>query len=373
MRHTSRLGASRRYVFLPVVVLIFSLILGQTVRGQAPSAPSPELDQRVTSPALPAAWNDGVKTLAEKIAAAVKPSRAISLEIKNISSLGGSEVEAVRVGLEEELTSRGLQLRSSGVAVEVTLSENFESYIWVAEIRRNGKEEIPQRVAILPVPIVPAQSSRKKQERLVLAASLVWQQVREFFDFDVYYWPVGVSHSTLIVLESDRLVYYRSTSNDWQVWTTVELPHSKSRRRDTRRGIFPGDHLVISPGVTCSGIIVQPEKLKCELTDVTYTIGDGWLGTRPPGYEDVVGSELGQRCGGDTVAIATGDGDWTEPDSMQGLLFETYASGAVPSGSPIKFDGPVMAMKGGLNLRAIVHNLKTGNYEGYIVTATCNE
>jgi hypothetical protein len=314
-----------------------------------------------------------VRALAEKIVSAVKPSRAISLEFKNISSLGPADVEAIRAALEKELADRGLKIESSGATVEVTFSENVESYIWVAEGRRNGKGETTERVAILAVPIVRAESSRKKQERLVLSVNRVWQQRREFFDFDVDYWPAGVSHSTLIVLESDRLVYYRSISNDWQLWTTVDFPHSKSRKRDASRGIFPGDHLVVSPGVSCSGIIAEPEKLKCEPTEVTSTIGSGWVGPNVRGYEDVVGSELGQRCGGDTVAIATGNGDWTEPDSMQGLLLETYASRGVPSGSPIKFDGPVLVMSGGVSLRAIVHNLKTGNYEGYIVTATCSQ
>ena len=84
----------------------------------------------------------GVKALAEKIAAAVKPSRMVSLEMKNISSLGASEVEAVRVGLETELTGRGLRLGSSGVAVEVTLSENVESYIWVAKIGKGETSRI---------------------------------------------------------------------------------------------------------------------------------------------------------------------------------------------------------------------------------------
>src|SRR6202040_1655777 len=96
MRYASRLGSSRRYVFLPVVVLIFSFVIGQTAHGQAPGASSPQSEQRVISPALPAAWNDGVKALAEKMAAVVKPSRAVSLEVRNISSLGAGDVDAVR-------------------------------------------------------------------------------------------------------------------------------------------------------------------------------------------------------------------------------------------------------------------------------------
>ncbi len=153
MRHTSRLGASLRYVVLPVVVLIFSFVLGRTVRGQASGASLPQSEQSVTSPALPAAWNDGVKALAEKIAAAVKPSRAISLEVNNISSLGSSEVEAIRAALETELTGRGLQLGSAGAGVEVTLSENVESYIWVAEVRRNSGEDKTERVGLSVVSV----------------------------------------------------------------------------------------------------------------------------------------------------------------------------------------------------------------------------
>ena len=76
-------------------------MVGRAACGQAPGASSAQLEERVASPALPAAWNDGVKALAEKIAAAVKPSRAISLEIKNISSLGPVDVEAIRAGLKK--------------------------------------------------------------------------------------------------------------------------------------------------------------------------------------------------------------------------------------------------------------------------------
>jgi len=47
---------------------------------------------------------------------------------------------------------------------------------------------------------------------------------------------------------------------------------------------------------------------------------------------------------------------------------------AVLSGGPIEFDGAIMSMHGDdrESVRVIVRNLKTGNYEGYIVTATCS-
>ena len=180
MRHIARLGASRRYVFLPVVVLIFSFMLGRTAHGQAPGASSAQLEQGVASPALPAAWNDGVKALAEKIVAAVKPSRAVSLEFKNISSLGASEVEAVRAGLEKELTSRWVTdcSRRSG------RSDAFREQRWL-RLGGGGPEEYeeggPSRVAIVLFPD-PRRRRNGTTESLALSR-LVWQQPTEFFGF----------------------------------------------------------------------------------------------------------------------------------------------------------------------------------------------
>src|SRR4029077_18776762 len=102
MRHKSRICHPPQYIIaLAVLIFSFQLITTQIAHGQIPSTPSSQTsDQRVASPALPTAWSDGVKALAAKIAAAVKPSRAISLDIKNISSLGAADVEAIRAAIE---------------------------------------------------------------------------------------------------------------------------------------------------------------------------------------------------------------------------------------------------------------------------------
>src|ERR1700751_4245752 len=181
MRHTSRLGASLRYVFLPVVVLVFSFVLGRSAHGQAPS--SPQSDQRVTSPALPTAWNDGVKALAEKIVTSVKPSRAISLEINNMSSLGAADVEAIRKALETELQNEGLRIVPGEEGVEVTLSENSDGYVWVAETRRDSKQKNSSKVAIISVSKRAVISTGGNAESLALSKRLVWQQSTQFLDF----------------------------------------------------------------------------------------------------------------------------------------------------------------------------------------------
>jgi hypothetical protein len=373
MRHTALLGASRRYFFLPVVVLIFSFLFGRTVHGQAPSASSAQSDQPVASPALPAAWNDGVKALADKIAAAVKPSRIISLEVKNISSLGPADVEAIRVALEAELQTGGLRIVPGGADDQVTLSENTDGYVWVSETPRNTKRGDPSKVAIVSVSKVARISTDGKAESLALSKRLVWQQSTEFLDFLIAERPTTVMSSSLMILEPDRLVYYRSTTPHWQLWQAIPFPHVGRGSRDFQGRISTSFQKVWGPGGECSGDLGDPTTMKCS-PRITILAG-AHVGVKIPGHEMYQGELLSERCGDKSVALVSGNGDWTEPDSLQGYLFSDVVNpNAVASGGLIEFDGPIMSMQADdrESARVIVRSLKTGNYEGYVVTATCN-
>jgi hypothetical protein len=93
----------------------------------------------------------------------------------------------------------------------------------------------------------------------------------------------------------------------------------------------------------------------------------------------VPGSETGEAvllkadCGDAQTALASGNGDWSQPDTLRGYLLRKKS--ATASGAALDFDGPVLALTAGADgeARAVVLNLKTGNYEGYSVSATCGE
>ena len=372
MRHTSRLGASLRYVVLPVVVLIFSFVLGRTVRGQASGASLLQSEQSVTSPALPAAWNDGVKALAEKIAAAVKPSRAISLEVNNISSLGSSEVEAIRAALETELTGRGLQLGSAGAGVEVTLSENVESYIWVAEVRRNSGEDKTERVGIFSVPRAVLEIGNEPKVRLVLSQKLIWEQSEKILDFAIVD-TSSSNFSRLLVLSAGSLRFYRAANTRWELERDIPIPHSAPWPRDVSGWIDAGKSRAYIPGEVCDGNFSQPESVRCGSSGPTRN-------TRPElrikieGHEGVDTATVGPVCGESLGALAAGTADWTQPDSIQGYLSQDGR--VVESGTPIETDGPVLSIypnEAPGSARAVVWNLRTRNYEAHIVTATCSQ
>ncbi len=68
----------------------------------------------------------------------------MSCEIRNLSSLKADETARVEQTLKAELQNRGIRISSSGSAamVVVTLSENFKSLIWTAEIREGDTSRL---------------------------------------------------------------------------------------------------------------------------------------------------------------------------------------------------------------------------------------
>jgi hypothetical protein len=355
--------------------LVFGTALG--VQGQTDSggqaAESGAAREARVQEGLPAEWDAGVKVLAGKIAAEVKPARAVSLEVKSISSLGAAEVEAIREGLEGELTSRGIRVGAGETAVTVTLSENVEGSVWVAEIQRNDKEDRAARIAIVSVSKAARTLTGGKTESLAISKRLVWQQPTEFLDFLIGERPTTVMSSILIILEPDRLVYYRSTTLQWQLQEAIPFPHAGNGNRHFQGRISTSFQKVWGPGGECSGDLGDPATVKCS-SKVTVLAG-AHLGLKIPGHETYQGELLDERCADKSVALVSGNGDWTQPDSLQGYLFSDVMNpDAVPSGGAVEFDGPIMSMKADdrESMRVIAHNLKTGNFEGYIVTATCN-
>jgi hypothetical protein len=372
MRHTSRLGASQRYVFLPVVVLIFSFMFGRTVCGQVPRASSAQSEQRVTSPALPAAWNEGVKALAEKIVAAVKPSTAISLEVKNISSLGSAEVAAVRRALETELASQQIRVDDGETKVVVTLSENDREAIWVAEIP--GSQKRAAKVAMVPV-TAPSLAKGTATATLSLFRELVWEQPERFLDFSVLYGVPGLTFSTLVVLEADDLNYYESQGAGWSRLGSLKFPSVQKSQRDPLGTISVAGGTVYAPGIRCTGKVEDRTKLECALWSSHMLDGARVHFRFEKHDESDEGALLQTRCGNQMPAVLSGDGDWTQPDTLQGYLMDDFRQEARPSGDALAFEGPVVVVHAEAKntLRAIVRNLRSGNYEAYIVTATCSQ
>ena len=52
-----------------------------------------------------------------------------------------------------------------------------------------------------------------------------------------------------------------------------------------------------------------------------------------PGYETYQSELLSERCGDKSIALVSGNGDWTQPDSLQGYLFTDVVN---PNAVPVR-------------------------------------
>jgi hypothetical protein len=334
-------------------------------------APAQTTDQATAQPVrqLPSNWNDAVESLAAKIASLAGRTRTISLEVKNISSVSSSDAAAIRQSLEAALSRRQFHVvpqGDSGAQLVVTLSENSGAYIWVAQLHAASTGH----VAMISVPRTAATAENESTGSLVLGKRLVWQQRTKFVDFAILTAPDG-STRTLLILEPDRLAYYSSIdSTTWRRIASVPIPHSDPWPRDLRGSIDPETSEIRLANVRCAGNLTDPDTLHC--ASATQFLP----GSTPkiPGHEDSATAELSEPCGKQSTVFSTGNGDWTQPDSVQGYLLTSSGPDARPSGSPLQIDGPVISLvpePGQTAARAVVLDLKTGHYEAYVITANC--
>jgi hypothetical protein len=363
---------------LPLLRAIF-LLLPITIGGgvclaQAPqqkkaSAAAPA-DQQANG-SLPAKWNEAVRTLAAKIALAAAPAHVLELDVRNISMLSPTEAAAIRQELENQLKDLHFRFTATSsveVRVEVTFSDSTEGRIAVAAIRRAND----QQIIVLPVPNERAFTERRQRESLTLTAELVREQPEKILDFAVFNYPPPLE-STLLIVEPGRLVFYRSRGSEWELMRTMRISSSTPPGRDMQAMIKIDRNEIMLSNATCSGLLSNPEEVHCDSSEATRSWSSGPRGV--PGRAGSVSTELSEKCDGGLIELVSGSGDWTQPDSIEGFEYAQAGIPAVPAGNTLNFEGPVMSLMSngkGVIARVVVHNLRTENYEAYLVTATCS-
>jgi hypothetical protein len=355
----------------PILLIRTFLLLGGLL---APASGLSSAQRTAQSrPAIPSGWNDAAQTLAGKIASVADRSKTISLDVKNVSSLAPTKAAAIRQTIEDDLTQRGFRLEpdsSAETQVTVTLAESARGYVWVAQVPGGDT----QRVEIVSAPKIEGTSDHQVGTKLVLQGKLIWRQPAKFVDFAVV--PTAGPDAMLIVLEPDRLAYYYSVDlASWQFSRSIPISHSSAwplQARDPHGSIDVRNAIALLPGIVCSQVL-DPDRTRCDFEDLKLVFPGQRVNV--PGHEEDQTTVLEERCGEDSIALSTGNGDWTQPDSIQGYLLSALED-ARPSGAPMETQGPVISLvadaKQG-SARAIVQDLKTGNYEAYLVTADCGQ
>src|SRR6478672_6064591 len=92
--------------------------------------------------AFAADWRKPVLEMAGKISAATGPG-VVALDITNRSSVSAADVEVIRRSITTELAAAGVRVwqpDQAAATVKLTLSENLDSYVWVAQIQQGTSE-----------------------------------------------------------------------------------------------------------------------------------------------------------------------------------------------------------------------------------------
>ena len=404
--------AARRVLLLLLAILALLFFL---------AVPSVSFAQSGAASASPpaaagsASFTDAAKQLAAKVAAALPPRGAITLEVRNLSSLNAAEVAAARRALEAELQARGLLLNDDSeerVSVRVTFSENLQGYLWAADWTRKDSAQIA--IVALSRPTGSAQSSLASL--LVLRRQLIWEQEEPILDLVIQ--ALGADREpTLLVLEPSRLATYKKHGGSWQPDRLYALARSSSSLRDMRGRLritaksveitFAGDSCVLSQepgtGVECHSveqpwppsagrIVERMEKKTPPAFSETGLRADGRLVIAIAGMDGLArlyeqgadpvaavpgwGSDLlavQSPCGSGSQLLVTGTEDFTVPDVVQAYEIHDRQAGAVSP--PMEVPGPVTALfPFGSDLEkaiAVVRNLKTGRYEAHQLSISC--
>jgi len=251
---------SSRLVFCLCVALCFFLLLPGLVMCS-----------------LAADWSVPEQQLARKIVAVTGPG-AVALTVENRSSLSKRESEIVSAGLHSALETLGLRFvkpEQAAATVAISLSENLNAYVWVAEIRLGDKVSIE----MVSKPHVDGVVSTRDSVPLSIRKLPVWAQEEQVLDVLVLEENTTPTH--LAVLGPEDVSLYRLQGGKWQREQALGVAHTRPWPRDLRGRLIPGkDHLLDAylPGVICHSTNGASLTLSCQESDDPWPLVAGSAG-----------------------------------------------------------------------------------------------
>jgi len=361
----------------------------------------------------------------------------MALSVRNLSSLGDSDVAEVRQALRARL--RGLGWRSvarqrATVEVRVTLSENSKGYLWVAEIRRGELQE----VRMLSLPRVKSVAPAASTETLVIRKVPLFADQELILDVALMNNAVE-GESSLLVLQPERIALFKKQNTNWTLDQSVPIPRLRPLPRDLRGRLITrpeGSFEAYLPGLKCSGVIQPNISAECHEGDEPWPLDSGpgsaarahlapdrnsfdgqftmesgenktvppffsvarlaegretiWLlagvdsharlfGKGPKTLADFEGwgsdlVGLKSGCGTGRQVLVTRAADFTAPDAIEG--YEIVNRKAVSVGTPVEFPGPIVSLwpdVDGASATAVVRNLEKQRYEAFTLSIACGE
>jgi hypothetical protein len=373
-------------------------------------------------------WQPAAEQLARKIVA-VTGSEPVAVGLENRSTLSQADSDDVRRQLLAEMSALGTHFGSRDQAtavVQVTLSENQQSYVWIAEIHRGANE--PSIVMVS----VPRPSGAAAEHSMTIKKTLVWSDSNRILDLAF----LNGNPPRMIVLEAGSIVLYTQQNGHWQLEQSSPIVSIRPWPRDLRgRLMLRKDHLFDAylPGIFCRSSSNLPLAISCEPSDDPWPLAleplnlsgffassrNFFTGVLSPGVQKqtavapfysaaplprdsplwVFSTTNGQwhvldgvtdqtvgrvGLGSDIAAVKSPcDSGWQilatsnhDEDSDAVIAFEVPDHEPVAASQPVEFSGKITALwteQDEDSAIAVMQNSESGSYEAYRLIVACGQ
>jgi hypothetical protein len=377
-------------------------------------------------------WASAEQELARKIVAATGPG-AVSVDLINRSSLSKKDSDEISRGLRAQLEGLGARTvppEQAAATISISLSENLQSYVWVAEIHQGAGE---LSVAMVSTPRSDSPGFVREPAPLTIRRTPIWAQEQPILDLVVLEEASGPSH--IAVLDPEKVALYRLTEGRWHPEESLPIVHSLPWPRDMRGRLIPRqDHLfdIYLPGLLCRSASATPFSLVCRPSDDPWPLSEqfslgGFYATTRNFFTGVLSPGIGKQTstakfysaaplprptytlwifagtdgtvrlldgvteqtarlnwGSDLVSVKTSCGSgWqvlaTRPGDNSGDSVRAYEfpdRDPVAASATLEFSGGITALwteaKGGSAI-AVSRNSETGNYEAFRLAVACGQ
>jgi hypothetical protein len=210
-------------------------------------------------------WSKLDAQLAERIASATGPG-VIALDIANRSSISAADVNQIRQALITLLAASGVRVwqpDQAAAVVKVTLSENLQSYVWIATIHQGSGE---QRMLLISAPRPETALPSQSAPALLLRATPLLARAEPILDAAL----MESNPRTLLVLGTKDVSIFNFKDGHWLPSIRLGLNPVRPLPRDARGRILPAkDHLFDAylPGLICRSTNSNPPGIECAPSD----------------------------------------------------------------------------------------------------------
>jgi hypothetical protein len=188
--------------------------------------------------------------------------KTMAVEVSNRSSLSTARADEIRRGLLTQLAASGARFvnaEQAAVAVHISLSEDLQSFVWIAEVRQGSNEPSVVMISLLRSEMHPVEP---EAAAMILHKTPLWWHRERILDLAV----VAGNPAHMIVLDPNGVVFYRLQDNRWEPEQSLTIAHSHPWPRDLRgRLMLRKDHFFDAylPGVFCRSTAGTPLAMTC--------------------------------------------------------------------------------------------------------------